>query len=267
MVPANHARTGEFQQRLILLFVKTIEQQRELLVAGIVNEQQPKFGPRKKNGLAYLVGRDSWSDMSTFSEKILSTLPKKLSLLSAKFSPIFENLGPSYELELKPLLEEMATTFGQTLEEFEALRDEMRGAVDTTLSLSTPYRGFEYLEETVDSLKMLVYRIRQVKYLYEFAYHYYDLSYKQRLLSNNLLHLSRESIMNASRVVKHRELHYRTSTDRLVAWRPSNPTSYDFGYLWSVHRLFHYWRDHHVRGDNSFLTLHSPPPLPPFRLQ
>ena len=43
-------------------------------------------------------------------------------------------------------------------------------------------------------------------------------------------------------VVVERETGYRVPWERIASWR-ENPTVYRYGYLWSVHSLYYWWRD------------------------
>jgi hypothetical protein len=47
----------------------------------------------------------------------------------------------------------------------------------------------------------------------------------------------------AQDIVSRSELLYRVDAGRIAAWKP-NPTAYRFGYLWTVHRLYYWHRDH-----------------------
>lgn len=43
-------------------------------------------------------------------------------------------------------------------------------------------------------------------------------------------------------VVSEREAKYRSPLERSAGWR-EGPTVYGFGYLWTVHSLYYWWRD------------------------
>lgn len=43
-------------------------------------------------------------------------------------------------------------------------------------------------------------------------------------------------------VVAQRELQYRTPLVRVAGWR-AGPTAYNYGYLWTVHSLYYWFRD------------------------
>jgi hypothetical protein len=51
-------------------------------------------------------------------------------------------------------------------------------------------------------------------------------------------------------VVRERERFYRAPLQRIAGWR-ENPTVYGFGYLWTVHSLYYWWRDQ--------VSQHTPP--------
>ena len=54
---------------------------------------------------------------------------------------------------------------------------------------------------------------------------------------------AKEAIMNATDLVKLRESQYRVPTSIIASWN-NNPTCYTFGYLWSVHSLYFWYRDY-----------------------
>merc|ERR1712119_200576 len=58
---------------------------------------------------------------------------------------------------------------------------------------------------------------------------------------------SRKVLTSAQALVPEREAHYGLSDAangrQVWGWRPPNPTTYNFGYLWPVHRLFYWERD------------------------
>jgi hypothetical protein len=66
------------------------------------------------------------------------------------------------------------------------------------------------------------------------------------------LNQSLAAITAAQTVVTRREAAYRVPAWRIAGWRGANaaapmdqgPTSYGFGYLWTVHSLFYWWRDY-----------------------
>lgn len=53
---------------------------------------------------------------------------------------------------------------------------------------------------------------------------------------------SRAVINAASDIVLKREENYRVPWQRIASWR-ENPTVYRYGYVWSVHSLYYWWRD------------------------
>ena len=53
------------------------------------------------------------------------------------------------------------------------------------------------------------------------------------------------NIQRALEVVRFREQSYRTPLVRVAGWRPG-PTSYGYGFLWTVHSLFYWFRDYAI---------------------
>ncbi len=58
-------------------------------------------------------------------------------------------------------------------------------------------------------------------------------------------------------MVARRESFYRVPWQRVAEWR-DNPTVYRFGYLWSVHSLYYWWRDQGLTEQGSLQSEHSP---------
>jgi hypothetical protein len=77
-------------------------------------------------------------------------------------------------------------------------------------------------------------RARQVDGLYAFA--------DDRAANRARLDDARAALDAAALIVTRREAAYRVPADRIAGWRVG-PTAYDYGYLWSVRRLFFWWRD------------------------
>ena len=49
-------------------------------------------------------------------------------------------------------------------------------------------------------------------------------------------------LVEATKVVAARERAYKAPWQRVASWR-EGPTVYRYGYLWSVHSLYNWWRD------------------------
>lgn len=122
------------------------------------------------------------------------------------------------------------------------LRDAQNIFLEMKISSSENFIAGDFdflaiLREVSDAVKLLSLRARQVNSLYR--------SQKASITSiSKDSHLSRgrEAINLAAEIVSRRELAYQVPWQRIASWR-ENPTVYRYGYLWSVHSLYYWWRD------------------------
>jgi hypothetical protein len=100
----------------------------------------------------------------------------------------------------------------------------------------------EIYHEFVDALHITALRAEQIQALY---------TWKLAQLHNDVKRMAEmttrsvETMNRAMAVVRNRELFYRAPVSRIATWR-SNSTAYGFGYLWTVHSLY-FWRRDHLR--------------------
>ena len=73
----------------------------------------------------------------------------------------------------------------------------------------------------------------------------------------HLQNKARNIITEAAAIVSRRELNYRVPMERIASWR-ENPTTYRFGYLWSAHSLYFWWRDQGIAEEGSQQSERSP---------
>lgn len=95
--------------------------------------------------------------------------------------------------------------------------------------------------EMVDAITMTALRAEHVHFLYEAS------DPKQISARTLWLNQSLNAIASAKVVVARREASYRVPSWRIAGWRTQpdqGPTAYGFGYLWTVHSLFYWWRDY-----------------------
>ena len=69
--------------------------------------------------------------------------------------------------------------------------------------------------------------------------------------ANHYLGQARNALDQAAAIVARREAHYRADPARIAGWQ-YNPTAYHFGYLWTVHSLYFWWRDEGKAVDKPF---------------
>ena len=107
---------------------------------------------------------------------------------------------------------------------------------------------------------MTTYRYKTTRILYDYV--------TSESNKTSLLNEAKLLINQATSVVRQREQKYRAP--HLYDWG-SNPTAYNFGYLWTVHSLYYFWRDYYqaighlkIKGHNvdvwspCFLNIQDP---------
>ncbi|MFO0664147.1 MAG: hypothetical protein U0174_09350 [Polyangiaceae bacterium] len=204
------------------------ESQHELLVLGKVGGAAPAdiIG---RNGMAYLEGFDAMADVAGLGESLgidasPVTQPERVGLVEVR-NPL--RTGPRYDTEIAPLLSTMETTFGS-----------LATVGESIASRATP-RGKPFLDELAAGARLVHLRAAQVHGLYDYAYSWLSFDVAKRAAR---LGAARSALDEAGRIVMAREPHYRVEADRIAGWR-SNPTAYDFTYLWFARSLYFWWRD------------------------
>ena len=118
----------------------------------------------------------------------------------------------------------------------------------------------EIRNEILDAWNMTTYRYKTTRILYDYV--------TSESNKTSLLNEAKLLINQATSVVRQREQKYRAP--HLYDWG-SNPTAYNFGYLWTVHSLYYFWRDYYqaighlkIKGHNvdvwspCFLNIQDP---------
>lgn len=207
--------------------------EKDLLIAGKHDGQVPS-DIVSRNGQAYLQGWDTWDDVTLLAGHIPGVNPPKtqpdhLGLVEMR-NPAHS--GPSYTREIEPLAAAMEKTFAQRASELAA-------------ALANVANGKDLADELTDSARITALRAKQVHGLYDYVDGYWD-SFNPfsdaGTVRKERLRVARAALDDAAKIVQHREQHYRVPLSRIGAWG-NNPTTYEFGYLWTVHSLFYWWRD------------------------
>lgn len=214
--------TGPAAAPLADLLTRTGETQRRLLIEGVQQD-----GAREV-GQSYFQGVETWDDVADLLDRIpfvrsIRTQPDRLGLLDVKG----RSGSRRYEATVRPLLSEMKT-------QFEALSTEM-----TSLVGSAAEPGRALVAEMSDAARMNALRARQMLGLYDRASRMKadDAAWKAERLKD-----AQGALDEATTIVTRREAAYRVDAERIAGWG-KNPTSYNFGYLWTVRSLLFWWRD------------------------
>lgn len=215
-----------------------IEQSRRLLWYGQIGDTPPARAERR-NAQAYLQGWDTWSEIS----KRLGngqTQPLNMGMLDMLNPLLPRSQRVPYQRELRPLLATTASQLRTTFREFAALEPEVAPA------------GKALYVEIRDAMEMTTLRAEQVHALYETVAHQSSFVLRHDLNeANRQLNLARQALDRATEIVARREAHYRADPARIAGWG-YNPTAYNFGYLWTVHSLYFWWRDEGKAVDRPF---------------
>lgn len=210
-----------------LVDVVTAEQ--ALLIDGVANGKAPSTVVQR-NGQAYLQGWETWDDVNVLAENIPSagltpTQPDKLGLVDMR-NPLHG--GPGYSAEVEPILADMETTFAALASRADALRAKI------------PANAKDLFDDLADAMQMTALRAKQVHGLYDYVDGYFDTASAIRLAR---LGAARSALDAAQLVVNAREKRFRVPAARIASWRPDGPTAYAYGYQWTTHSLYYWWRD------------------------
>lgn len=247
------------------LLVRLAQHQAELLIRGRVhNESSPNI--RLLSGIAYLSGNDPWID-----------LPKRIGLPQLQPSKVsFKDTDHPNWADALRLLHAMKVDFSILADGMTAIlkranlypsrhRDCIKDGEKSDL---TNQFNKEYCRKNLfinEAAKALLIEIDDcVRILSLRASHVYSLYLsKDPLVSPtetnkaNLQNKARNIITEAAGIITRRELNYRVPMERIASWR-ENPTTYRFGYLWSAHSLYYWWRDQGIAEEGSLQSESSP---------
>lgn len=210
-----------------------IDQTRDLLWYGKPGAAlDPDSAPRAvaRNAQAYLQGWDTWSEVA---KRLGSgeTQPRNMGMLDMLNPLLPKSQRVPYQRELRPLLQSTAAQLRATYTDYAALAPNVAPA------------GRPLYNEIRDAMEITTLRAEQVYALYETVAHQSILVLNQdKTAANQALNQARKALDRATEVVAGREAHYRADPARIAAW-DYNPTAYHYGYLWTVHSLYFWWRD------------------------
>lgn len=220
------------------LLLRWVDETRALLWYGQWGESLPPYA-EARNAQAYLQGWDTWSEVT----KLVGTgetQPRNMGLLDMINPLLPRSKKVPYSQELRPLLQTTATTLRATYTDFAALEPNVAT------------HGLALYHEIRDAMEITALRAEQVHALYEtLALQNILILNSDKTEANLYLNRARNALDRAAEVVAQREQHYRADPARIAAW-DYNPTAYNFGYLWTVHSLYFWWRDEGKVVDRPF---------------
>jgi len=134
---------------------------------------------------------------------------------------------PGYSAEVEPLLAELETRLS-------LLAAELDGVAQNVPTATEPL-----MDDLVAAARVTALRAEQVHGLYDYVDGFWTAPAAWR---QQRLQAAQNALDAAQLIVNEREQHYRTDPQRIAGWG-NNPTAYEFGYLWTVHSLYYWWRD------------------------
>ncbi len=177
------------------------------------------------NGMAYLQGWDTWSELFT-AIGFGQTEPNKVQFLEMRTLPF---LGPQFSKILSVL--------NATAVAAENCLNLLSVQMHLTDSSSSPF-----IRELVDTANITYQRAVQVMNLALVAHRAADRTGPEWQIAESALYAAIELIGERMRHI---------NVARIASWRP-NPTSYKFTYLWTAKSMFFFWRDRQQLYNNSF---------------
>jgi hypothetical protein len=278
-----------YRRRVADVLVQMTSAQADILINGVV-DGRPCPNIMKLSGIAYDSGGDTWVDLPRkfgmhflqpdkvhFKEVSDPDWPNALLLLKEMervFIPLANEMKiilteAQNELIEKENLQAQLLSLQQSDEcsgrgiikkffsstcsnKSKKLQAKNALILQTKLLSSINKAAVDLLQELDDCMRIFVMRVSHVRMLYESRA--VTASLESR---TDLLNQSRSIISAASKIVNQRESFYRVPWQRIAAWR-ENPTVYRYGYLWSAHSLYYWWRDQGLAEEGSYQSELSP---------
>jgi len=217
---------------LTSLLAGIVSSQNDLLIRGVVNGKAPRQVERL-TGMAYLSGQETWDELNTsladiFRIKKAPTQPNRLGFRSLRAGLVGQ--GVDYVQDVHPLLDAMEAQFA----------DQSSKMVDLYAKTPVSDTNKEVLAEFADGTLMNALRASQIHALYD-ATAAQNMG-QSPMYKDQKIARARHAVDLAVGVVARRESHFRSKYDHISDWGP-NPTVYNYGYLWTAHSLFWWYRD------------------------
>jgi hypothetical protein len=247
------------------LLVKLTRTQSNLLVLGEI-DGQPCPNIAKLTGIAYLSGNDPWIDLPRMlGLPLLQPNKVRMKDMNDKDWRHALNLLEVMDKEFTKLADEMSDIYNFALDKSNNNSNNQSIRNDNNLSagnnnrqeisdVKLNQRALNLLGEIDDCFRMIALRSSQVNALYKSRD---NILSALETVKANYQRQARSMIQEASVIVSKREKHYRVPWERIASWR-DNPTVYRFGYLWSVHSLYYWWRDQGLAEQGSLQSELSP---------
>ncbi|ORY15656.1 hypothetical protein BCR33DRAFT_731394 [Rhizoclosmatium globosum] len=241
---SRHMSTEQDQKDAEDLIIDWTTAEHNLLLLGKLEGKEQYDDISRKNGLGYIVGWDTWDDVSKIIGKL--TQPDRLGLVEFKNGENWVehvadalikhkdddvNVDLEYAQYVKPLLLEMDRKFMDLSQRTVAL------------AAKAPAYTKDLWDDIADAGRMTALRIHQVLCLYE-----YVAELKTKGSNIDLAIEAMETLRTAQEIVKAREPRYRVEANRVACWTgmdaPSQPTACKcIQLLWTVRSLHFWWRD------------------------
>ena len=229
----------------------TVVAQDNLLVRGVIGGKNPRQYERL-TGMAYMSGQETWDELNTTMSDILgikkaATQPNRLGFRSLRAGLVGQ--GVNFTTEVHPLLDAMEVSFAD-------LSSKM---VDLYKKTPVNDTNKDVIAEFADGALMNALRAQQVHALYD-ATAAANMG-QAPMWRDEKLARARRAVDAAVGVVARRESYYKSKYDQITEWG-TNPSTYNYGYLWTVHSLFWWYRDEgnvtQAPGNPCFMNIVNP---------
>jgi hypothetical protein len=214
-------------QRFLNVMSQVVLEQRALFILGngtqIPAPPASPDGLNLRNGIAYLVGQETWSTVEYLFTGH-TTQPERV-LLTEVSSTTKPDGTPGYDDVIGPLLTDLAQLTASHSASVGALRNLVRP------------EALALFNDLARAFNLTSLRASQV------ASTYLAVSPSSNNATRQLALIEAyDTTLKAMDIVRQAEAEYPVPWQRIASWR-GTPTSYGFGFLWTVHSSFYMWRD------------------------
>lgn len=228
----------ESTQDVVQLLQDTMNTQYRLLVLGELNGKTPT-DIVKNNGMAYVAGQDTWSQLGALIRKWgltgFQTQPERWHFEDVAKDPV---AASAYRTQVRPLLRAMDTEFSHLARQADAIAPRV------------PEHVKDYFSEIQRGLWLNTYRVRFVSALFEAA-----LGQHYRHPETTERHLEQARFLFHQGLSQVHAQHQALAAPWIIEgpsqygqWgkqiRRKNPTSYAYAYLWPADQLYYWQRDY-----------------------
>lgn len=231
----------------------TIEQHRLLIRGEVKGLPAPGADLYERSGIAYMIGHDGIADLFRLVGRLgiaqVSSQPDRLqySDLFGHGTPFNKEAVEMYTSAIQPLLQDMESTFK---EKHAAIQDAVRRLALPGQDIASTDPRVEILQDFNASALVLSLRATQQLALYDAAAQGWNGLFGPGKYAKQRMADARVALSSAASVMPSQEARYglfAKGSSRLWEWGLHiNPSGYQYGSLWAVHRLYYWQRDQEI---------------------